>query len=59
MEIIGSRRTPKADDVGSTLPLYRSAPPELEVRLEDFELFAIYRLRGISLLKIRFLLRNI
>lgn len=28
-----------------TIPLYRSAPP-LEVRLEDFESFAIDRLRG-------------
>ncbi|RVW27266.1 putative DNA primase large subunit [Vitis vinifera] len=51
MEIIRSqRRSSKVDDVVSTLPLYRSAPP-LQVRLEDFELFAIDRLRvlkGIS-----------
>ncbi|KAL6344272.1 hypothetical protein AAG906_037837 [Vitis piasezkii] len=51
MEIIRSQRRPsKVDDVVSTLPLYRSAPP-LQVRLEDFELFAIDRLRvlkGIS-----------
>lgn len=33
-----------ANDVVSTLPLYRSAP-SLEVRLEDFELYAIDRLR--------------
>jgi DNA primase large subunit len=36
---------PSANDVVSTLPLYRSAP-SLEVRLEDFELYAIDRLRG-------------
>ncbi|PSS26977.1 DNA primase large subunit like [Actinidia chinensis var. chinensis] len=51
MEVVGShRRIPAAAHVVPTLPLYRSAP-ELEVRLEDFELFAIYRLRvlkGIS-----------
>ncbi|KAK9286885.1 hypothetical protein L1049_015292 [Liquidambar formosana] len=51
MEIIGPhRRAPAADVVVLTLPLYRSAPP-LEVTLEDFELFALDRLRvlkGIS-----------
>ncbi|GAB2214387.1 hypothetical protein Droror1_Dr00018730 [Drosera rotundifolia] len=53
MEILRSQRKPplSADAGGvSSLPLYRS-PPELEVRLEDFELFAIDRLRvlqGIS-----------
>ncbi|WRX14495.1 DNA primase large subunit [Theobroma cacao] len=44
------RRSSSNDVVVSTLPLYRSAPP-LEVRLEDFELFAMDRLRvlkGIS-----------
>lgn len=52
MEILRSQRKSSAGDavVVSTLPLYRS-PPVLEVRLEDFELFAIDRLRvlkGIS-----------
>ncbi|KAI3467733.1 hypothetical protein Pfo_024396 [Paulownia fortunei] len=50
MEIVGSRRKSSAGDAISTLPLYRSAP-ELEVRLEDFELYAVHRLRvlkGIS-----------
>ena len=48
MEVVGPhRRIPAAARVVQTLPLYRSAP-ELEVRLEDFELFAIYRLRGDS-----------
>ncbi|PIN08357.1 Eukaryotic-type DNA primase, large subunit [Handroanthus impetiginosus] len=53
MEAVGSRRKfsqSSAGDAISTLPLYRSAP-ELEVRLEDFELYAIDRLRvlkGIS-----------
>lgn len=51
MEIVRSqRRTPAVADVVLGLPLYRSAP-ELQVRLEDFELFAIDRLRvlkGIS-----------
>ena len=59
MEIIRSqRRSSKVDDVVSTLPLYRSAPP-LQVRLEDFELFAIDRLRGISLLDIRLVTEKI
>ena len=59
MEIIRSqRRSSKVDDVVSTLPLYRSAPP-LQVRLEDFELFAIDRLRGISLLEIRLVTEKI
>ncbi|GLT86719.1 hypothetical protein SLE2022_048400 [Rubroshorea leprosula] len=51
MEVYRSDRKSIADDVVvSTLPLYRSAP-SLEVRLEDFELFAMDRLRvlkGIS-----------
>ncbi|XP_059656634.1 probable DNA primase large subunit [Cornus florida] len=52
MEVVRSQRKSlsAAEDVVPTLPLYRSAP-ELEVRLEDFELFAIDRLRvlkGIS-----------
>ncbi|XP_057949616.1 probable DNA primase large subunit [Malania oleifera] len=50
MEIVRSQRKTPAADVVPTLPTYRSAPP-LEVRLEDFELFAIDRLRvlkGIS-----------
>lgn len=51
MEIVRSQRkahgatATAANDVVPTLPLYRSAPA-LEVRLEDFELFAIDRLRG-------------
>ncbi|KAJ4710801.1 DNA primase large subunit [Melia azedarach] len=46
MEIVGTQRTRTnpLNDVVSALPLYRSAPP-LEVRLEDFELFAMDRLR--------------
>ncbi|KAK8627563.1 hypothetical protein V6N13_135172 [Hibiscus sabdariffa] len=51
MEVVQSHRTSSSNNVTvSTLPLYRSAPP-LEVRLEDFELFAMDRLRvlkGIS-----------
>ncbi|GLT38860.1 hypothetical protein SLA2020_130780 [Shorea laevis] len=51
MEVVRSHRKSIADDVVvSTLPLYRSSP-SLEVRLEDFELFAMDRLRvlkGIS-----------
>ncbi|KAF3431021.1 hypothetical protein FNV43_RR25751 [Rhamnella rubrinervis] len=50
METVRSQRKSAQNDVVSTLPLYRSAPV-LEVRLEDFELFAIDRLRvlkGIS-----------
>ncbi|KAG2702771.1 hypothetical protein I3843_06G098700 [Carya illinoinensis] len=50
MEIVGSRRKALHYDAVSTIPLYRSAPA-LEVRLEDFELFAMDRLRvlkGIS-----------
>lgn len=52
MEIVRSQRTrtnTQSDGV-STLPLYRHAP-QLEVRLEDFEVFAMDRLRvlkGIS-----------
>lgn len=49
MEIIRSQRKPVHIDVVPTLPLYRSAPP-LEVRLEDFELYAMDRLRGIIFL---------
>ncbi|KAL8152170.1 hypothetical protein V2J09_009930 [Rumex salicifolius] len=45
MELFRSQRKPSAAiDIVSSLPLYRS-PPSLEVRLEDFELFAIDRLR--------------
>ncbi|XP_062149819.1 probable DNA primase large subunit [Alnus glutinosa] len=50
MEIVRSQKKALHNDAVSTFPLYRSAPP-LEVRLEDFELFAIDRLRvlkGIS-----------
>ncbi|XP_049390484.1 probable DNA primase large subunit isoform X3 [Solanum stenotomum] len=51
MEAVRSqRKSLVSTGVSSTLPLYRSAPP-LEVRLEDFELYAIDRLRvlkGIS-----------
>ncbi|XP_024017634.1 probable DNA primase large subunit [Morus notabilis] len=50
MESARSHRKSIANDVVSTLPLYRSAPA-LEVRLEDFTLFAMDRLRvlkGIS-----------
>ncbi|KAL7241294.1 hypothetical protein ACSBR2_006836 [Camellia fascicularis] len=51
MEIVLSQKRTLAAPIGVlTLPLYRSAP-SLEVRLEDFELFAIDRLRvlkGIS-----------
>ncbi|XP_042505784.1 probable DNA primase large subunit [Macadamia integrifolia] len=50
MEILRTQRKASSTDAVPTLPLYRSAPP-LEVRLEDFELFAIDRLRvlkGIS-----------
>ena len=45
MEIYGHQRKALHSDAVSTLPLYRSAPL-LEVRLEDFERFAIDRLRG-------------
>ncbi|GMH02268.1 hypothetical protein Nepgr_004107 [Nepenthes gracilis] len=50
MEIVRSQRKSPLPIVVSTIPLYRSTP-ELEVRLEDFELFAVDRLRvlqGIS-----------
>ncbi|KAL1808824.1 hypothetical protein ACET3Z_025814 [Daucus carota] len=50
MEIVRSQSKPSGPAAVPTIPLYRSAP-ELEVRLEDFELFAIDRLRvlkGIS-----------
>lgn len=45
MEIIRSERKPSVSkDFVTTLPIYRSAPP-LEVGLEDFEQYAIDRLR--------------
>ncbi|CAL9187240.1 unnamed protein product [Musa hybrid cultivar] len=50
MEIVRSQRKPADAAVAPALSLYRSAPA-LEVRLEDFELYAIDRLRvlqGIS-----------
>ncbi|KAF4390549.1 hypothetical protein F8388_006046 [Cannabis sativa] len=50
MQTVRTQRKPLVNDVFSPLPLYRSAPA-LEVRLEDFELFAMDRLRvlkGIS-----------
>ncbi|KAI4336560.1 hypothetical protein L6164_015073 [Bauhinia variegata] len=52
MEVVRSQSHRKfsPNDVVTTIPLYRSAPP-LQVRLEDFELFAMDRLRvlkGIS-----------
>ncbi|KAG8639957.1 probable DNA primase large subunit [Manihot esculenta] len=50
MEIVRPQWKPPSNDIVSTLPLYRSAPA-LEVRLEDFELYAMDRLRvlkGIS-----------
>ncbi|XP_031476813.1 probable DNA primase large subunit isoform X2 [Nymphaea colorata] len=50
MEIVRSHRKSSAGGPVPTLSFYRSAPP-LEVRLEDFELFAMDRLRvlhGIS-----------
>ncbi|KAL8121401.1 putative DNA primase large subunit [Apium graveolens] len=50
MEILRSQAKSSGPTVTPTIPLYRSAPA-LEVRLEDFELFAIDRLRvlkGIS-----------
>lgn len=47
MEIARSQRTRTntLNDGVATLPLYRYAP-QLEVRLEDFEVFAMDRLRG-------------
>ncbi|XP_068665301.1 probable DNA primase large subunit isoform X2 [Aristolochia californica] len=50
MEFIPSHRKIAAPEIVPTLSLYRSAP-QLEVRLDDFELYAIDRLRvlkGIS-----------
>ncbi|KAL2484423.1 putative DNA primase large subunit [Abeliophyllum distichum] len=53
MEIVRSQRKssfPSSDIVVPTIPLYRSTPA-LEVRLEEFELYAVQRLRvlhGIS-----------
>lgn len=49
METVRSHKKSFPNDVVSTLPLYRKAPV-LEVRLEDFELFAMDRLRGLLLL---------
>ncbi|KAE8716621.1 putative DNA primase large subunit [Hibiscus syriacus] len=52
MEVVQSHRKFSSNNVNvSTLPLYRYAPP-LEVRLEDFELFAMGRLRGFALISI-------
>lgn len=45
METVRTQRKPLSNEVVPILPLYRSAPA-LEVRLEDFELSAIDRLRG-------------
>jgi hypothetical protein len=46
MEIVRSQRQlAAAGGGGGVLPTYRAAP-QLEVRLEEFELFAIDRLRG-------------
>ncbi|GER27146.1 DNA primase [Striga asiatica] len=53
MEVVGSRRKPSLSSDGntvSTFPIYRSAP-ELEVRLEDFELYAVQRLREQAMIK--------
>ncbi|KAK8960153.1 putative DNA primase large subunit [Platanthera guangdongensis] len=50
MEIIRSQKKTSDDEAASNLSLYRRAP-DLEVRLDDFELYAIDRLRvlrGIS-----------
>ncbi|OVA09575.1 DNA primase large subunit [Macleaya cordata] len=47
MEIVRSQKKISTSDVVPILPLYRSAPV-LEVRLEDFELFAIDRLRVLN-----------
>jgi len=44
MEIVRSPRQVAAAGAGG-LPIYKTAP-QLEVRLEEFELFAIDRLRG-------------
>ncbi|KAF3784874.1 putative DNA primase large subunit [Nymphaea thermarum] len=45
MEIVRSHRKSSVGGPVPVLSFYRSAPP-LEVRLEDFELFAMDRLRG-------------
>lgn len=45
MQSVRSQRKSFVKEVVPTLPLYRSAPA-LEVRLEEFELFALDRLRG-------------
>jgi len=49
MEVIRSQKRTVSNDVVSTptLPLYLTAP-HMEVRLEEFELFAIDRLRGFN-----------
>ncbi|XP_026382202.1 probable DNA primase large subunit [Papaver somniferum] len=47
MEILRSQKKISAQAAIPTLPVYRSAP-SLEVRLEDFELFAIDRLRVLT-----------
>lgn len=53
MEAVRSRRSFASPEITvQTLPLYRSAPV-LEVRLEDFELYAIDRLRGFPFLQFR------
>ncbi|KAJ8759213.1 hypothetical protein K2173_006673 [Erythroxylum novogranatense] len=44
MDMLRPQSKPPSNDDFTTLPLYRSAP-SLEVRLEDFELYAIDRLR--------------
>lgn len=49
MEIIRPQRKSSfasASAAVPTIPLYRSAP-DLEVQLEEFELYAIQRLRGL------------
>ncbi|KAI3976015.1 hypothetical protein MKX01_016698 [Papaver californicum] len=47
MEILRSQKKISAPAAIPTLPVYRSAP-SLEVRVEDFELFAIARLRVLT-----------
>ncbi|KAK0573255.1 hypothetical protein LWI29_005057 [Acer saccharum] len=49
MEIVRSHRARVQTESVSTLPLYRSAP-SLEVRLEDFELYAMDRLRVLKII---------
>lgn len=45
MELVRPQLKAPSNDAVSTIPLYRSAPA-IEVRLEDFELYAMDRLRG-------------